>query len=315
MVSGLHGHPIAAQLEDWFLRHAGDHEDPEWEAFIRDFKESLDGKVGELLREHDNEGRFGMSKSGGCTRAQALKKLGFEGEPFSGSTHFTFLLGHVVEVMSIAALRRVGYKVNGLQEPVRIDPFMSSFSDGIIEGVEGTKGRPAILSVKSTGYKKSGKERSGKWTRRGFPELPFEGVRKAQPGWYAQVQAEMHGSGLKWAFIQVTAKDIIKAMEGDPYLGPEGNGSLTFYGELVAYNPRFVEEHLLPVWDNQWQNVQAGKAGPAYYLHNERDEYVRLTPGSTDWQPNAGLTGTYNPCNYCDLVGACRSQLASRFHN
>ena len=313
MPTGLFGHPISRELENWFLKHGGQHDDAEWKAFIQDFKSCLDGKVLELLSEHDNEGRFGMSKAGGCTRSQALKKLGFDAEPFTGSTHFTFLLGHIVEVASMAALRRVGYAVTGAQEPVRIEPFMSSYSDGIIEGVEGTKGRPAILSVKSTGYKKSGKQGKG-WVRRGFPELPFEGVRKAQPGWYAQVQAEMHGSGLKFAFIQVTAKDIIKAMEGDPYLGDKGNGSLTFYGQLVAYNPRFVEQHLLPVWDAQWEAVQSGKPGNAYFLHNERDEYVKLSPGATDWQPNAGATGTYNPCNYCDLIGACRSQLATRFH-
>ena len=309
MVSGLHGHPIAAELEGWFLRNAGQHDNPAWAEYLADFYKTLEEKLRELGRKHDNEGRFGMSKSGGCTRSAGMKLLGAKPEPFSGSTHVTFLIGHMVECMGIAALRSAGYKVEGQQQPARIDPMMHSFSDGIIEGIQGIKG-PAILSVKSAGYKKSGKQGKG-WVRRGFPELPFEGVRKAQPSWYAQVQAEMHGTGLGYALVLVVAKDIIKAMEADPYLGEGGNGSLTFFTEVIRYNPSFVASHLLPVWEETWAAVQSGKPGTGYYLHNERDEYVKLQHASTDWMPNAGATGTFNPCNYCDLLRDCRAQMGN----
>jgi hypothetical protein len=252
---------------------------------------------------------FGLSKSGGCTRGAGLKLLGAEPEPFSGSTHVTFLIGHLVEVLAIAALRRVGYRVNGAQQPVAFGPF-HSYSDGIIDGLKGING-PAILSVKSTGYKKSGKQGS-RWVRQGFPALPFEGVRQQHPGWYAQAQAEMHGSGLGHALILVVAKDIIKSMEGDPYLGAAGNGSLTFYGELIKYDPVFIEEHLMPVWEEAWEDVGRGVPPRPLYLRAGADVYVELSPASTDWEPNASRTGSFNPCSYCDLLQPCRDATEGR---
>lgn len=311
----MYGNGIARQLEEWHYSHNGQASDPEWRAFLEDFHDGLNVKMKELLEEHDNNGRFGMSKAGGCTRAAGLKLLGHEGEPFSGSTRVTFQLGHICEAFVISSLRACGYDVVGAQEPVCIDPFMHSYSDGLIHLPSGG----AVLSVKSAGYKKSGKEKRRQgWTfvRRGFPELPFEGVRRAQPGHWAQMQAEMHGYQLAGrpftqALYVVMSKDIIKAMEDDPYLGAEGNGSLTFYSEAVPYDQRFCEQILVPTWKAQWEAVQAGKAGPARYFAKELNDYVKLSPAVTEWQPNAGLTGTYNPCNYCDLLSECRAQLAS----
>lgn len=315
----MHGTTVARDAENWHLAHGGQAGDPEWEGFVADFRAQLDTKYDEMLAEHDNGGRFGMSKAGGCTRASALKFLGAKGEPFTGSTRVTFFIGHLCEVIAITTLRRLGYVVDGTQEPVKIDPFMHSYSDGIITGVPVGSPIPeqTVLSVKSAGYKKSGKERRGSnyiFVRRGFPELPFEGVRKSQPSWYAQVQAEMHGYKLagrdiRQALVFVVSKDIIKAMEADEYLGPKGNGSLTFYTEIIKYDATFCEKVLMPAWQRTWDAAQAGNAGPAQFLSSTKNEYVRLQAASTDWNPNAGLTGTFNPCNYCDLLSDCKAQL------
>lgn len=312
LAEGLHGHRLSHDLEAWWYEHGGHPGDPAWAAWLQDYRTLIDGKWDELTTEHVNVNEdggkaFGMSKAGGCTRAAVLKALGYEPEPFSGSTRFTFFLGHSIELMAIASLRALGYEVNGAQEPVYIGDMMASYSDAIMPDFEG---QTTIVSVKSQGFKKSGKEWRGKrqiWVRRGFPELPFSGVREAQPGWWAQVQAEMRGSGARQALILVAAKDIVKAMEGDPYLdGATGNGSLTWYAELIPYDEQFVENHLLPVWALAKECLDDGEAGPAYILNNKRNEYVALDKASTSWKPNADRSGTFNYCAYCDMFNACK---------
>lgn len=299
----LHGHPIAREMEEWWRDHAQVPGDSQWEAFLAAYESLWGGKRAELEREHSNAGRFGMSKAGGCTRAAALKLLGHPSEPFTGSTLFTFFLGHEVELLVLATLQAMGYEVGGAQEAVRIDPMMHSYVDGTIV----IDGKQYVLSVKSTGYKKSGKQGT-KWVRRGFPELPFHGIRATQPGWWAQAQAEMHGSGIEDTLIVVASKDIIKSMEGDPFLGEKGNGSLTFYAEHIPAAPQFVEAELLPTWNAAWESVQEGRAGAARYL-SKGGGYIDLKIASTDWMPNADRTGTFNPCNYCDLLSACSAEL------
>lgn len=326
----MYGHGIAREMEEWHADHNGRANDPAWASFLDDFRAQLDVKQLELLQEHSNNGRFGMSKAGGCTRAAQLKALGYEPEPFSGSTRMTFLIGHMVECVVVSTLRACGYEIDGTQEPVTIDPFMHSYSDGLMKGGTGRFAREigehTILSVKSAGYKKSGRTRkrdgSYSYVRRGFPELPFEGMRRAQPTHWVQAQAEMHGYHLAGRpFTQclytVCSKDIIKAMEDDPYLGDgdgKGNGSLTFYAEMIQYDPGFCERQLMPVWQRAWDEVEAGKAGGGYFIAKENDGFARLRSGDEDWKFNAGATGTYNPCNYCDLLSACRSHLAHNFH-
>lgn len=309
----MYGHPISKQLERWWAEHGGKHDDPAWTRFLNRFTSYLYVKVDELTSEHENVGEdgekvFGMSKAGGCTRSAALKLLGYEPEPPSGSTMFTFFTGHVLECAALAMMEALGYTIIDSQARVTIPGLMASASDGIIE----LYGHPTILSVKTTGYKKSGRERRGNtyiWVRRGFPELPFAGVRKAQPTHWAQMQAEMHATGIRQALYLVLSKDIIKAMEGDPYLdSKEGNGSLAFYAEVVRYNQAFCENQLIPVWEKQMGCVKRGVPGDAFFISNSEDVYVPLVHASADWNPNAERTGTYNPCGYCDLVQACASQ-------
>lgn len=297
-------------MEDWWSLHGGKHDDPEWRKLQEIHQRLLVPKINEMMSEHVNENSdghpcFGMSKAHGCTRSYGLRQLGYKAEPTTGSTQFTFFLGHHVEIMALATLEAMGYDFGSedAQVRARVDPMLDSAMDGV-----GTfEGKQTILSVKSTGYKKSGKVRGGKWERRGFPELPFRGVRRTQPGWWAQVQAEMRGSGIRQAMVVAVAKDIVKAMEDDPYLGRGGNGSLTFYCELIQYDEEFVEKHLLPVMGETWNNTIQGKAGRPWFLSATSNRYQLLNQADKDnWQPNAGLSGTYNPCAYCDYVQACK---------
>jgi hypothetical protein len=294
---------ITYALEAWWREHGGQWNDPAWQQWMADYRDLSAVKHEEHLSEHDNGGRFGMSKTGYCTRAAGLRWLGCDAAPFSGSTRVTFFIGHALEAVAVASLRAIGIPVDGAQTPVTIDPFMLSYSDGIAE-IDGEK---VVLSVKTMGYKKSGQER-GKWVRRGFPELPFGGVKATQPGWWSQLQAEMHGHGLKRGLVLVVAKDIIKAMEKDPYMGEGGNGSLTFYAEMIDYDERFVTQELLPIWTGVWVDVQRGEVPPPWYFVGSKGGYVPLTPCG-DWKTNKEITGTFDPCSYCDVREACEASL------
>ncbi len=302
-------HALAREMDDWCTEHLRDHDDPAYHDFLQYFNEGLLVKQDEQRAAHTNGGRFGMSKAGGCTRVSALKALGYGAAPFPGSTLVTFEIGHHLEVMAIAILRAMGKEVNGTQAEVTIDPFMLSYSDGIIN-----EDGPAILSVKSTGYKFSANRR-GKWIRQGFTCLPFEGLRSAQPGWWVQAQAEMHGSGIPQTMFVVIAKDIVQAFKDDPYM--QQSGSLTFYCEMVEYDRHFCETQLVPIWQETWDSVQSNKA-PAPYVYNAAEHnYVKL-PKVADvgvgWGgPNQQATGTFNHCNACDMGEACKQAVVAQY--
>lgn len=300
---------IGKQMEAWWAEHGGRHDHPEWIAYVNDFGTLLIDKLVEMSEEHDNAGRFGMSKAGGCTRAAGLKYLGFDSEPLSGSTRATFNIGHILEIKAIATLRAIGYEVSGMQQRITIDPYMASASDGIIV----IDGKPHILSVKSMGYKMSGK-RYGKggitWTRHGFAAMVANGVRAEQPGHFAQSQAEMHAATIPDTLYLVVAKDMVKAMEADPLMVE--NGSLTFYTEGISYDPSFATSLDL-MWGTQWAAVQGGRPGPAFYYANS-GQWIELDPNDADG--NKAATGTYDPCSYCDLRAACTvgAPLAASIH-
>jgi hypothetical protein len=302
----IRSHPITRELANWWTTYGGRHDSPEWAAYLADMRSLLATKHDELTSEHHNEGRFGMSKAAGCTRAATLKALGAEPEPFDGDTLVTFHIGHMMECLAIATLRACGYNIDSSQERVRLDPFMSSAFDGVIEdiGVDLPGPLPALLSVKSAGYKGSSQSR-GKWLRRGFAALPFDGIYKGNFSAWCQSQAEMHASGIPRTLVTVVAKDIVKAFQGDPYM--QESGSLSFYCELV------------PVWSEAWGNVAAGKAGSAYFFNPTSGTYARLPkPGDTasGWGgPNQQATGTFSPCFGCDLVKACKADLARNYRS
>ena len=305
----MYGHPIAKQLESWWKEHGGNPKSKAWQAYVKDRAALMVSKDLESVSEHDNDGRFGMSKAGGCTRAAILKLQQAVAEPYTGSTQATFHIGHMIEVFGLAALRAIGLPVepfgpDGKQHVVRIPPFMHSASDGRMKEFEG---KPTGVSIKSAGFKSSGFDyRTKKWKRFGFAQYPFDGVKKTSPGYFAQAQAEMHASGDRQTLFLVVAKDTIKKMQDDPYLGPDGNGSLTFYAEVIPYNEEFVKSELLPVWTEAWQSYERGEAGRALVLNGNTGKYVELEVASEGREPNATKTQTYNPCNYCDLFQACK---------
>lgn len=305
----LFGHPVARVCEGFWRDHAGRFDDPEWRAFISDYRSLIATKYEELLTQHNNGGRFGMSKAGGCTRAAQLKALGHDSEQLSGSSRATFFIGHTVEIMALATLIRCGYAITDLQMPLSIEPIMQSARDATI-ALDGVR---TLLSVKSSSYKKSGNEWRGKervWVRRGFPELPFEGVRRSQPGYWAQLQAECAADNYDQALILFVAKDMVKAMENDPYLGEKGNGSLTFYGELVPADPEFIKNALVPAWTEAWGHVSAGRAGRGLYIHKKENRYVELNPND-DAGNKKVLAQGWSPCGWCDQSTACKASYDS----
>lgn len=295
----MYGHPIAKEMEAFWRDHAGRHSDPLWLAYLDAYAELLKLKLTEMGEAHSNGGRFGMSKAGGCTRAASLKHLGHDSQ-LTGSTRATFAIGHQVEVMALATLKVIGYPLTNVQGRVTIEPMMESAIDA--ETV--LNGLPTIVSVKSAGYKMSGYNfKARTWTRYGFAQFPLDGVKQTNPGYWAQAQAEQVGASASQTLLIVVAKDMIKKMEGDPIL--QQNGSLTFYAELIPCDPAFSDE-LHTTWLHQWAFVNEGDPGAAMYL-NKSGKYVQLSPG--DAKRNKQLTGTYDPCSYCDVSDACSGAL------
>lgn len=291
----MHSHPIVKEMEAFWQEHAGRHDDPLWLAYLSAYNDLLRAKMVEMGEAHSNEGRFGMSKAGGCTRAASLKFLGHESQ-LTGSTRATFAIGHQVEVMALATLKALGYPLNNVQRRVTIDPMMSSSLDAetVLDDVE------TIVSVKSAGYKMSG-QRKGTWTRYGFAQYPLDGVKKTSPGYWVQAQAEMHGARVSQSLLIVVAKDMIKKFEDDPLM--QENGSLTFYAELIPYDGPFCSEQLAAIWGATWGDVLDGNAGDAFYFSGKENRFVLLDPH--DGIANKAMTGTYSPCDYCDLRDAC----------
>ncbi len=306
----MHGHPIARNMEKWWYEHGSKHDDPQWEQWIELFDQMMAIKKAEMLSEHTNknthgEDVFGMAKAAGCTRSSALSLLGYDKEDHSGSTKFTFWLGHALEVAALATLHMAGYPLVDTQGYVSLGEHMASASDGEIVMYPNI---PTIVSVKSSAYKMSGK-RAGKWIRRGFPEFPFEGIKKAQPSWYVQGNCEAYSKGYKQWLLIAVSKDIMKVFEDDEYLGEKGNGSLAFYAELIQTDEAIARE-AIRVHENQWKHIEEGRAGPAYYINANEMKYIKLNHAEVNasniWGgKNQQLTGTFNPCGGCNFVKVC----------
>lgn len=298
----MNAHPLAKEMETFWREHAGRHDDPLWLKYINAYGSIIIDKLMEMSEKHSNDGRFGMSKAGGCTRAVALKYLGRDATELSGSTRATFAIGHTVEVMALATLVALGYDVTGTQEKVAIDPFMASATDGRLT----LTSVPTNISVKSAGYKMSGYNYKSKtWTRYGFAQYALDGVKATNPGYWAQSQAEMHATGTTQTLLIVVAKDMIKKMEGDPIL--QQSGSLTFYTELIPYDAEFCASQLLPTWQSVWDSVAAGDVPADAYVMHKSGAYVAIDPAG-DTATNKAVTGTYSPCDYCDLRESCASE-------
>lgn len=316
----MYGHPLARQLEKFWQEHCGDnnHDDPEWHQWLTKYQELMTLKMIEFKSEHKNEiddqKVYGMSKVGGPTRAANLAKLGFKPSIRSGSTNFTFWLGHEVELAALATLEMIGVEIKDTQAKQQIFteiddkkiPLFGSTSDGITNFL----GLNTVISVKSAAYKMSGK-RAGQWYRQGFAELPFEGVRKSHPEYWLQLQAELLASGYPQGMFVFAAKDIVKAFEGDEYLGARGNGSLTFYVELIKPEVE-LHEMIMKMWTDTYKARSEGKAGDCYYV-SKNFQYVKLEKAEVNpkniWGgKNQEITGRFNPCGGCDFLKVCSEQ-------
>jgi len=299
-------------MEKWWKEHADKHDDPEWVRWVSVFSDLLIKKQTEWTQKHSNEDAdgnrvFGMSKIAGCSRDTALGLLGLEGEPESGSTNFTFWLGHAVEIAALATLEVIGYHLEDTQAKVSLDGPSGTLFQSASDGVTKVLGIPTVVSVKSSAYKMSGQSK-GRWIRRGFAELPFLGVRRAHVSWYAQLQGEMAAGKYPQGLVVVAAKDIMKVFEKDEYLGERGNGSLTFYAEIIKPEIEIVER-AIEVHEQQMKDVRAGRAGRPMYMNTDY-QYVELQKAhivpSNIWSgKNQELTGTFNPCGGCHRREVC----------
>jgi len=316
----LFGHPIARKMEDWWKQHADKHDDPEWIEYLSVFKTLLDEKFKEWSEEHTNTINgiklYGMSGAGGCVRKATLKLLGYKEERESGSTFFTYWLGHNVEIAALATLHMCGYPLIGTQHKLvletelngKVEPLMASASDGIIK----LFGIDTVVSVKSGAYKMSGQVK-GRWIRRGFPEYPFSGVREVNQSAYAQLQMEMFAGGYSQGLFLIVSKDIVKAFENDDFLGNKGNGSLTFYAEMIKPELE-VSEPIINAFSNGMLLARQGKASAALYPEKHTYNYVELkkaqyVPSNIWGGSNKELTKTFNPCGGCGLRKACENAL------
>lgn len=316
----MYGHPIARQLEGWWKKHGGNEGSPEWHKFLDKYQEYLEIKKKEWTSPHENiddSGRkvYGMSSAGSCSRAASLKLLGAPRDVLSGATQVTFFLGHSIEVMALASMDVLGYASNGTQNECTLEGVVNgkpevvfrSKSDGEFKLI----GTDTILSVKSTAYKMSAQVK-GKFVRRGFPELPFEGVRKAHPSAYLQIQLEMAARGFSQGMFLYVSKDVVKAFENDEYVGEKGNGSLVFYAEVVGKDDEIVEQYI-DIYSKQLELARnKSSAGDPMYPHKYTMAPVLLnkasyTPSNIWGGPNKELTGAFNPCGGCEVRGACAS--------
>lgn len=263
------------------------------------------------LNEVDGEKVFGMSKAGGCSRSASLGLLGYEDEDVSGASKLTFFMGHSVECAALATLDITHGLLENQSDVILygdIDgkqlPIFKSKSDGLIKIL----GKPTVVSVKSTAYKMSSRQK-GKFLRRGFTELPFAGVLRTNPSAYIQLQLELAGSGVSQGLFLYVSKDIVKAFENDEYVGEKGNGSLAFYVELVKYDPAVVDK-VLSVYQESYKNVKFNKeAGKPLYPTNQLEfvelEKAEYIPSNIWGGKNKERTGSFNPCGGCAKLKHC----------
>lgn len=293
---------VTRYLEDWMAAHLGDHTSPEYRRYLELFQTYLDEKREEQREEHDNEGNFGMSSAAGCLRANALRRAGVKGRPETGSTRHTWEVGHLCEVMTLAVLAASGFKLRGTQVRCDFPPHLS-WADGVIESGPVPLPYPLVLSVKSSSYKSSSFSRGKAMKRYGFPALPLDGVERAQPSWYVQLQLEMAALGLRHGLVVAVAKDMIKAFEGDPIM--QESGSLSLYAEVIEAESWVAEN--VAAEHAYIQDKESSAVHPILtWVGRDRGPVRFPAPGDvvSGWGgPNQQATGTFNYCFGCQYGG------------
>lgn len=295
---------LVRHVTAWCQKHLGQHDSAEYLAYHRAFAAFLETKREEQSRAHDNAGLFGMSGAGGCLRANALKRAGVQGKPDDGDSMVTFEIGHLLECMALAVLGAAGFAVTRMQETIRLEPAFASAIDGVLEAGPVKLDYPLVLSVKTASYKSSSPPRGNYPAKRyGFAQLPLDGVRKAQPGWFTQSQLEMAATGIPRSLVLVVSKDMIAAFRGDAVF--EQSGSLSWYAEVLQAEPNSIR-NLKSVYRETLEQAEKDvrEVSPAYGV---ADGFVILPrPGdvASGWKgENAKATGTFNPCFGCRYGG------------
>lgn len=307
---------VVAHLRRWVSENLRRHDSPGRLLYHEIFSRRLDEKRFEQEEEHDNKGLFGMSSAAGCMRANAAKRAGIPSEPVDADTLSTWEIGHLLECKALAILEASGFTLGSAQVECHLPPAHLSYADGVLTAGPVDLPYPVVLSVKTSSFKMSGKQRGGGFKRYGFCALPLDGIYRGQPSWYVQAQLEMAALGIDNALVLVIAKDMVKAMQDDPIM--QESGSLTWYAELVrsdrpskllslgtAFDFREAYERLL--------DADPVSVPPVLYRSGQAPpdkRWIRLpAPGDVEsgWGgENQQATGDYNPCFSCQFASWCR---------
>jgi hypothetical protein len=117
---------------------------------------------------------------------------------FPGRVLRLFRRGHREEETVVADLRAIGCKIRSTgaeQSRVTFGSHVSGSIDGIItSGVPGAEKSPHVLEIKTA-------------ARKAWEQLHHEGVEKAQPKHFVQMQAYMHGTAIERALYVSVCKD------------------------------------------------------------------------------------------------------------
>lgn len=288
---------IATAMTRWYAEHYGQHSDPEWLTFLNIYEAEVVKKLAEHRTPHENliNGKrvFGASGAGNCTRKAIYRWRGIPGEKPSGERAMTYFDGHMTEPFVLALLKSMGWKIDD-QVDVQREPFATK-ADGLIIESPGFDCAGDLMSVKSMGFKGT----YGK-NLRGFAELVEAGIRKAEPGYYAQAQAELWASGRKAVLFVVKARDQLGAWP-------------SLYTELVERDERFMG-HLEWTWQSMW--LQKDLANPTAFVLNADSMTFEPLPAPGDvrkgWRdsPNWKADGRFSPCGTeaqpCEFARVCR---------
>ncbi len=102
--------------------------------------------------------------------------------------------GHESEATLIEDLRAIGVTIERQQEEVHFGGHLLGHIDGIATGVPGAEKTPHVFDAKSSNRKR-------------FDKLEKEGVAKAEPKYWVQLQSYMLGLGLTRAWYVSRCKD------------------------------------------------------------------------------------------------------------
>lgn len=159
--------------------------------------QNLDQKIFGYYKSKEEEPRahLGASQLGRpCDRELWLSFRWAVSPNFDGRMLKLFKRGHFEEIIIINDLKAIGMSVDDSQKRLEFCSHVSGSVDGIVTGVPEAPKKPHVLECKTSSLKN-------------FEKMLKEGIEKAKPEHYAQVQMYMHGLGLDSALYAVVCKD------------------------------------------------------------------------------------------------------------